>query len=140
MAKRLVRIAWVAFWLCFSLSAYALAESAQPSWEQLKPQQKEVLAPLAQEWNNLDAVKRKKWLGIAKRYPGMTPSEQHRTQLQMRDWYSLTPEQREIVREKYKTIKKLPPGKRDEIKQKWREYGQRQGPQRGQVQGQVEEP
>src|SRR5690242_13761328 len=140
MAKRLVRIAWVAFWLCFSLSAHTSAESAQPSWEQLKPQQKEVLAPLAQEWNNLDAAKRKKWLGIDKRYPGMAPSEQHRTQLQMRDWYSLTPEQREIVREKYKTIKKLPPDKRDEIKQKWREYGQRQEPGRGQVEGQVEAP
>jgi hypothetical protein len=140
MAKRLVRMAWAAFWLCFSLSAYASAESAQPSWEQLKPQQKEVLAPLAQEWNNLDAAKRKKWLGIAKRYPGMKPSEQHRTQLQMRDWYSLTPEQREIVREKYKTIKKLPPDKRDEIKQKWRGYGQRQEPGRGQIEGQVEAP
>jgi hypothetical protein len=29
-----------------------------------------------------------------------------------------------LVREKYKTIKKLPPEKRHEIKQKWREYGQ----------------
>ena len=72
----------------------------------------------------MDPAKKKKWLGIAKRYPGMTPEEQHRTQLQMRDWYSLTPEQRELVREKYKTIKKLPPEKRHEIKQKWREYGQ----------------
>jgi hypothetical protein len=42
----------------------------------------------------------------------------------MRDWFSLTPEQRELVREKYKTIKKLPPEKRHEIKQKWREYEQ----------------
>ena len=63
--------------------------------------------------------------------PGMTPEEQHRTQLQMRDWYSLTPEQRELVREKYKTIKKLPPEKRHEIKQKWREYGQTSQDQRG---------
>jgi hypothetical protein len=72
----------------------------------------------------MDPAKKKKWLGIAKRYPGMTPEEQQRTQLQMRDWYSLTPEQRELIREKYKTIKKLPPEKRHEIKQKWREYGQ----------------
>jgi hypothetical protein len=125
MVKRLITLALVAFWLCFPLSTLASTESSQPSWEQLKPQQREVLAPLAQEWNNMDAIKRKKWLGIAKRYPGMTPSDQHRTQLQMRDWYSLTPEQREIVREKYKTIKKLPPDKRHEIKQKWREYGQK---------------
>ena len=111
-----------AFCLCLSLSA--LAESSQLSWEKLKSQQREVLAPLAQEWDNMDLVKKKKWLGIAERYPGMTPSEQHRTQLRMRDWYSLTPEQRELVREKYKTIKKMPADKRHEIKRKWREYEQ----------------
>ena len=66
----------------------------------------------------MDSAKKKKWLGIAKRYSGMTPAEQHRAQLQMRDWFSLTPEQRELVREKYKTIKKLPPEKRHEIKPK----------------------
>src|SRR5690349_6154944 len=114
----------VIFWLCFLLSASASAEAPQPSWEQLNRQQREVLAPLAQEWNCMDAAKRKKWLGIAKRYPKMSEREQQRAQLQMRDWYSLTPEQREIVREKYKTIKKLPPDKRQEIKQKWRAYGQ----------------
>lgn len=80
----------------------------------------------------MDPVKKKKWLGIAKRYPKMKPSEQQRMQLQMHDWYSLTPEQRELVREKYKTIKKLPPDKRHEIKRKWREYEQVPESQRGQ--------
>ena len=111
-------------WLYMSFLVSASAAGADPLWDELKSQQGEVLAPLAQEWNGMDPAKKKKWLGIAKRYPGMTPEEQHRTQLQMRDWYSLTPEQRELVREKYKTIKKLPPEKRHEIKQKWREYGQ----------------
>ena len=113
-----------AFWLCVSFSVSASATAAKPSWDELKPQQRDVLAPLAQEWNNMDSAIKKKWLGIAKRYPGMTAEEQQRTQLQMRDWYSLTPEQRELVREKYKTIKKLPPEKRHEIKQKWLEYVQ----------------
>ncbi|HET7060589.1 MAG TPA: DUF3106 domain-containing protein [Nitrosospira sp.] len=126
------RVRTVAFWLCLVVSAQVLAESPPPPWEQLNRQQKEVLAPLAQEWNSMDPVKRKKWLGIAKRYPGMTEAEQHRAQLQMRDWYSLTPEQREIVREKYKTIKKLPPDKRQEIKQKWRGYGHHAEDQAGQ--------
>ncbi len=80
----------------------------------------------------MDPAKKKNWLAIAKRYPRMTAAEQHRTQLQMRDWYSLTPEQRELVREKYKTINKLPPDKRNEIKQKWREYEQMPEGQRGQ--------
>ena len=84
MARSALALA-VAFCLCFSLSADAL--SAEPSWEKLKPQQREVLAPLAQEWNDMDSAKKKKWLSIAKRYSGMTPTEQHRAQLQMRDWF-----------------------------------------------------
>ena len=92
--------------LCFLLSAHVSAETAQPSWNQLMPQQREVLAPLAQEWDHMDAAKKRKWLGIAKRYPGMTAEEQQRMQMQMRDWYLLSPEQRQRAREKYKTIKK----------------------------------
>ena len=53
-------------------------EAGQPAWEELKPQQKEALAPLAQEWNGMGPAKKKKWLGIAKRYPHMTPEDQHR--------------------------------------------------------------
>ena len=116
----------IAITLALCLLLAIPVEAGEPVWEELKSQQKEALAPLEQEWNGMDSVKKKKWLGIAKRYPHMTPEEQHRTQLQMRDWYSLTPEQRELVREKYKTIKKLPPEKRQEIKRKWREHEHQQ--------------
>ncbi len=72
----------------------------------------------------MDAARKKKWLGIAKRYPNMTSLEQQRIQSQMRDWASLTPDQRQQVREKYKNIKQLPPEKHYAIKHKWREYEQ----------------
>ena len=36
----------------------------------------------------------------------------------------LTPEQRRIARENYKTIKKLPPDKRQQVKAQWQEYQQ----------------
>ncbi|MBA4143220.1 MAG: DUF3106 domain-containing protein [Nitrosospira sp.] len=112
----------IALCLCLLFSPPALAEAAQPSWDELTTQQREVLAPLAEAWNSMDPAKKKKWLGIVKRYPGMTPSEQRRTQTQMREWYSLTLEQRDFVREKYKMINKLPPEKRQEIKRKWRDH------------------
>jgi hypothetical protein len=119
-----LRLLTSGLWLCFLFSAHVSAESGPPSWNRLMPQQREILTPLAQEWDHMDAAKKKKWLSIAKRYPGMTLEEQQRMQLQMRDWYLLTPEQRQRAREKYKTIKKMPPDKRDEIKQKWRQYEQ----------------
>ena len=42
----------------------------------------------------------------------------------MREWAKLTPEQRRVARENYKTIKKLPPEKRKEVKAQWQEYQQ----------------
>ena len=43
------------------------------------------------EWNQLDAQRKQKWLGIAKRYPTLSPTEQQRVQEQMHAWAQLTP-------------------------------------------------
>jgi hypothetical protein len=88
----------------------------------LSEQQKQVLAPLAPEFDSLTEFRREKWLRIARRYPTMKPEEQQRLQTQMRTWAGLTHEQRLIARENYKKISKLPPEKKLAIKQKWEEY------------------
>jgi hypothetical protein len=46
----------------------------------------------------------------------------------MQEWAQLTPEERRVAREKYRSIKSLPPQKRDEVRQKWHEYQQSQPP------------
>ncbi len=111
--------------LCIALSAFsafaAAAGKKAPDWSQLTPEQQQILAPLASDWNNLDERRRKKWLLTAKRYPKMKPEKQQRLQAQMRDWATLTPEQRTIARENYKKLEKQPPEKREVVKQKWRE-------------------
>ena len=111
--------------LCIALSAFsafaAAADKKQPDWAQLTPEQQQILAPLAGDWNNFDDRRRKKWLLTAKRYPKMKPEQQQRLQTQMQDWAKLTPEQRRIARENYKKLVKQPPEKRDVVKQKWRE-------------------
>ena len=94
----------------------------QPKWAELTPQQRETLAPLSGEWDKLESYRRKKWLGIAQRYPAMSVEEQQRVQRRMKDWASLTPEQRKQAREQYKTLQKAPPEQRQEVKQKWQEY------------------
>lgn len=123
MAKAL---ATLTLWLCIALSAFAAAaDKKQPDWSQLTPDQQQVLAPLASDWNNFDDRMRKKWLLTAKRYPKMKPEEQQRLQTKMKDWAKLTPEQRTIARENYKKLAKQPPEKREAVKQKWQE-GQKQ--------------
>jgi hypothetical protein len=109
--------------LCIALSAFAsAAEKKQPDWAQLTPGQQQILAPLATDWNNFDAVQRKKWLLTAKRYPKMKSEQQQRLQAQMRRWAELTPEQRSIARENYKKLAKQPPEKREMVKRKWQEH------------------
>jgi hypothetical protein len=109
--------------LCFALSASAAtAEKKQPDWSQLNPEQQQILAPLAGEWNNFNDRRRKKWLLTASRYPKMKPDEQQRLQTQMKDWVKLTPAQRAIARENYKKLAKQPPEKRAVVKQNWHEY------------------
>jgi acyl-CoA reductase-like NAD-dependent aldehyde dehydrogenase len=90
----------------------------------LSPADKQILAPLAPDWDQWDAQRKQKWLGIAKRYPTLGPTEQQRVQQQMRAWAQLTPAQRQAAREQYKTLKQLPPEQRAEVRQKWQEYQQ----------------
>ena len=120
MAKALLTLA---LWLCTSLSVLAATpQKKQPSWAELAPTQQQVLAPLASDWDNFDAQRKRKWIGIAKRYPTMTPDEQARVQRRMQDWAKLTPEQRRAASERYKKIEKLPPEKRQALKSEWEQY------------------
>ena len=98
----------------------------QAKWVELSTQQKAVLAPLAADWDAMESYRRKKWIGIAQRFPLMTGDEQLRIQGQMQEWTQLTPEQRQHAREKYQTMSQLPTEKKQELKQelkqKWEEY------------------
>ena len=116
------------FWLitvtfaCASLAAAPAKKN--PSWSELTPEQQQILKPLAGEWDTLETNRRTKWLGIATRYPKMTPAGQKRVQSRMSDWVKLTPDQRRNAREQYRKIGKLPPDKREEFSQQWEEYQQ----------------
>jgi len=120
MAKALFA---VALWFALASSAHAVApEKKAPSWLQLSSEQQQVLAPLSTEWDKLDDFGRKKWLGIAKRFPTMKPDEQQRVQNRMHKWATLTPQQRRVARENFKQIEKLSPDKKQTVREKWEEY------------------
>lgn len=94
----------------------------QPGWSLLSTQQQAILTPLAADWDKLDNIRRKKWLGIAERYPAMKPEEQRRVQDRMREWATLTPDQRAKVRDTYKEFNQLPSEQKQTVKQKWEAY------------------
>lgn len=94
---------------------------AKPLWSELSPAQKQALAPLESEWNNLDAFRKNKWLVIGNKFASMSPDEQQRVQERMRDWVRLTPEQRRMARENYVRAKKLNPKQKSA---QWEQYQQ----------------
>lgn len=113
----------IALWLGSPLGhAVIVPPLAQPSWSELNPEQKRVLAPLAADWDKMDGFRRKKWLGIAHRYRFMSPDEQARVQRRMTDWAKLTPDERKRARDQYKSLQKAPPEKKEAVKLKWDEY------------------
>jgi hypothetical protein len=96
----------------------------QPNWDQLTPEQRAVLNPLASDWPAMESYRRKKWIGIAQRYSTMSADEKSRVDQRMKQWASLTPEQRRQARANYKSLKQVTPDHKEDIKRKWEEYSQ----------------
>jgi hypothetical protein len=94
----------------------------RPAWAELTAEQQKILAPLKADWESIETERRRKWIGVAKRYPGMTPQGQERVQRRMQTWAALTPEQRRQARETYKQIVKVPPSQRGKLREQWAEY------------------
>lgn len=102
-------------------SSTASANNTNIKWEKLSPDQKAALAALAGEWDSMDSLRQKKWLGIADKYPSMKPEEQKRVQERVAAWVKLTPEQRMLARENFtNTAKKSP----EQKSAQWQQYQQ----------------
>jgi Protein of unknown function (DUF3106) len=105
-----------------SKPAAKAAKAQRPAWAELTADQQMVLAPLKADWESLEAERRRKWIGIANRYPKMKAEEQERVQRRMQAWASLTPEQRRQARENYQRIAKQRVEKRERLREAWAEY------------------
>lgn len=104
-------------------SGVRVAVAPQPDWKALTPTQKTILAPLEEDWNNMERFRRKKWLEIAARYPNLTETEQARVQERMQEWAKLTPAQRQAARDRYKALtQKTTAEEREALAQKWTDY------------------
>ena len=108
--------------LFFSLGLLLAAPAFAQKWQDLKPDEQKVLAPLQQDWQALTDARKRKWREIAAKYPTMPPDQQKNVQERMAGWAKLTPDERRKAREQYNELKTLPPEKRAAVPQKWDEY------------------
>lgn len=97
-------------------------EPKAPTWKELNPQQKLLLAELATQWDQQTDRLRIGLIKVADKYPKMKPDEQERVRRRISRWASLTPQQREAARERFKHVKKQPPEKQKEVKKNWEKY------------------
>jgi hypothetical protein len=93
----------------------------KPLWRELTHAQQLALAPLQPEWDAMDAVRKRKWLEMSRRFASMNPEEQQRVHDRMRQWIRLTPEERNLARENYSKVRKLAPGEKAAT---WESYKQ----------------
>jgi hypothetical protein len=91
----------------------------KPLWRSLTPAQQLALQPLQGEWDQMDGVRKQKWLQLANRFTRMKPEEQQRVQERMREWAKLTPAQRDLARETYARARKIAP---DQKTASWESY------------------
>ena len=76
----------------------ARPEAGGPVWTDLGPAQRKVLAPLAADWNGLDARSKERWIDVAGRYHKMKPDEQQRANQRMGEWAHMTVAERTQAR------------------------------------------
>jgi hypothetical protein len=105
-------------------SAAVQAEDENVSWAQLSNEQRQVLNPLASEWDTLRPWQREKMLSIARDYPKMSADKQALVQKRLSNWSRMTPYERENARKKYQQFQALSPDKKNELRKKWKEYQQ----------------
>lgn len=99
------------------------AAASRPSWAELTADQQMILAPLKDSWEQIEPERRRKWIGIAKRYPTMNAKAQERVQRRMQRWAALTPQQRMQARENYKRMaKQRADRKNQKLAERWAEY------------------
>lgn len=90
-----------------------------PAWSSLTPAQQAALAPLRQDWANIDAARKQKWLEVVQRFASLTPAERERVQERMADWARMTPSERGRARLQFQESRQIPAQERQAL---WEAY------------------
>ena len=96
---------------------------ANVNWASLSASQKEALAPLSKEWDQLDGARKGKWLEIAARYPTLPAEQQRRLRERMVEWTRMSPAERQRARIGYQHAGELrAPEQESKLREKWDAY------------------
>jgi hypothetical protein len=97
----------------------AVPDAGGPNWTDLSPAHRKVLAPLASEWNGLDARSKERWIDVAGRFPKLPPDEQQRAIQRMGEWSRMTVAERTQARMNFQATRGL---SKEEREARWKAY------------------
>lgn len=95
------------------------APSSSPAWSELTAAQQEALAPLQGIWPKLSAARKRKWVALSRNIAGIPAQERALLHSRMREWATLTPQQRTQARLNFAETKQLPAGDKKAL---WEAY------------------
>jgi Protein of unknown function (DUF3106) len=127
VAAQRLRLVLATAFLAASLGAHAAGEAGkdlkipQRPWKSLPVESREVLAPLAADWDKMPGYQQSRLLSAARQYPKLRPIQQERFHERIRDWATMSPDQRKAARDSYQGMQKLPPAKQHELRERWLE-------------------
>jgi hypothetical protein len=99
--------------------ALAPVRASGPTWMELNASQRQALAPLAGQWNQLSDTHKRKWLAVAQSFSRLPPAEQATMHSRMTEWVALSPQQRSQARLNFAEAQQL---SQDDKKAKWEAY------------------
>ena len=88
------------------------ALASGPAWSALTPAQQSALAPLKDDWQEIDALRKQKWLEMAARFPSLPAEERQRIQQRMAEWARMTPDERGRARLQFQEARQISPQQR----------------------------
>jgi hypothetical protein len=99
--------------------AAAKSDAGGPQWSELSPAHRQVLAPLANDWNGLDSRSKERWIDVAGRFHKMPPDEQQRATQRMGEWARMSVQQRTQARTVFQETRGL---SKEEREERWKAY------------------
>ncbi|MDP3620048.1 MAG: DUF3106 domain-containing protein [Ramlibacter sp.] len=100
-------------------AAPAARRTTQPTWTEISPAQREVLAPLAGTWDSVSEAQKRKWLALTNNFARLSADDQAKLRSRMTEWVGMSAQQRSQARLNFGESQKLAP---DDKKARWEAY------------------
>jgi len=91
-------------------------EAFAGSWEQLTPEEQQVLRRFREQWNQLPGERQERLRRGAERWQRMTPEERKEAEERFKRWQELSPQEKEMIRKRYQDFRNLPPEEQERIR------------------------